>query len=458
MTHSPIPRCAGLLAAALFLPACQKAGEQSQGAPEKVRLMTLDPGHFHAALVQKSMYPEVDPLVHVYAPEGSDLKLHLARIEGFNTRAENPTSWKTVVHTGVNPLEMMLEQKPGNVVVLSGNNALKTERILASVKAGLNVLADKPMAITPEDLELLREAFKTAEQNKVLLYDVMTERNEITIMLQRELSQMPELYGKQELGTPERPAVTKESVHHLFKYVSGKPLIRPSWFFDEANQGEGLCDVGTHLVDLIQWECFPEVPLVPEDVEMLAAKKWPTLISAAQFAKATGLEGFTPELGKKLNADQLIEYVCNGEMVYKLKGVHCKVSVIWNFEAPEGTGDTHYSLMQGSKCALIIRQGAEQGYKSTLYIEPVDGQVLDEEVAAAIAKVQSKWPGVTAIAKEKGWVVGIPAQYKVGHEAHFSQVTENYLGYLKQGKLPEWEVPNMLMKHHTLMLAYKMSR
>ena len=33
-----------------------------------MRLGVLDPGHFHAALVQKKMYADVDPLVRVYAP------------------------------------------------------------------------------------------------------------------------------------------------------------------------------------------------------------------------------------------------------------------------------------------------------------------------------------------------------------------------------------------------------
>jgi len=37
-------------------------------AGDRVRLITLDPGHFHASLVQKSMYPQVSPEVRVYAP------------------------------------------------------------------------------------------------------------------------------------------------------------------------------------------------------------------------------------------------------------------------------------------------------------------------------------------------------------------------------------------------------
>ena len=35
------------------------AAQESGRAMPDVRLMTLDPGHFHAALVQKEMYPGV---------------------------------------------------------------------------------------------------------------------------------------------------------------------------------------------------------------------------------------------------------------------------------------------------------------------------------------------------------------------------------------------------------------
>ena len=60
-----------------------------------IRLMTLDPGHFHAALVQKETLSGVSPQVHVYAPLGFDLIEHLKRIAGYNTRKENPTALGT---------------------------------------------------------------------------------------------------------------------------------------------------------------------------------------------------------------------------------------------------------------------------------------------------------------------------------------------------------------------------
>ncbi|MET0536002.1 MAG: oxidoreductase, partial [Steroidobacter sp.] len=58
-------------------------GSQAEGVTGPVRLLTLDPGHFHAALVQKYMYEGVDPTVHVYAPKGDDVLEHMKRIDGF---------------------------------------------------------------------------------------------------------------------------------------------------------------------------------------------------------------------------------------------------------------------------------------------------------------------------------------------------------------------------------------
>ena len=112
-----------------------------------VRLITLDPGHFHAALVQKSMYEGVDSNVYVYAPKGPDVQQHLDKINAYNDNAQNPTHWNEVVYLGNDFLDKMLAEKKGNVVVIAGNNQNKTQYIKRSVEGGLNVLADKPMAI-----------------------------------------------------------------------------------------------------------------------------------------------------------------------------------------------------------------------------------------------------------------------------------------------------------------------
>ena len=94
---------------------------------KSVKIMTLAPGHFHAGLVQKSMYPEVSNVVHVYAPKGPEVQSYLNMIDGFNKRSKNPTCWEEKVYIGELYFEAMLENKAGNVVVLAGNNARKTE-------------------------------------------------------------------------------------------------------------------------------------------------------------------------------------------------------------------------------------------------------------------------------------------------------------------------------------------
>ena len=60
----------------------------------------------------------------------------------------------------------MLSEKAGNVVVLSGNNRKKAEYITRSVNAGLNVLADKPMIISPDDFPKLEEAFAVCKRKR----------------------------------------------------------------------------------------------------------------------------------------------------------------------------------------------------------------------------------------------------------------------------------------------------
>lgn len=446
----------------LFLVAgCSDTQKISGSRSPGISLVTLDPGHFHAALVQKSMYEGVDSTVHVYAPEGPDLKMHQARIIGYNTRTENPTKWKQEIYAGDDFMERMLQERKGNVVVMAGNNRKKTEYIYKTVEAGFHVLADKPMAIDHQNFELLKKAFEVAEKNRVLLYDIMTERNEITTILQREFSFLPQVFGQLEKGTPENPAVTKESVHHFYKYVSGNILTRPPWFMDVTQEGEGIVDVTTHLVDLIQWECFPEQAIdYKKDIQLNSARRWPTEMTVSQFNAITKLSGFPDYLKKDVVKDSILNVYSNGEINYQLRGVHSKVSVIWAFSAPEGTGDTHYSIMRGTRANLIIRQGKDQNYKPVLYIEPVKN--VDESYERALAEqfqtVLKKFPGLELKKMKTGWEVIIPEKYKEGHEAHFARVMDKFLGYVKQGKLPSWEVPNMIAKYYTTTTALELAR
>lgn len=424
----------------------------------KYKLLTLDPGHFHAALVQKSMNDLVSPTVHVYAPDGFDLNEHLKRVEGFNTRKENPTKWDEKVYKGTDFVEKMLSEKAGNVVVIAGNNQHKMDYIQKSVAAGLNVLADKPMAIDEAGYDKLKAAFDTAKKNNVLLYDIMTERYEITTMLQKALANSPAVFGELQKGTPTDPAVTKISVHHLYKIVGDKPLVRPTWFYDTAQQGEGIVDVTTHLVDLIFWECFPDQTIAMNDLSLLNAKRWTTSVSKAQFTKSTNAPEFPEYLKSKLDSKGNLQIYSNGEFTFKVKGVHAKTSVIWNNEAPDGTADTHFSVMKGTKAIVTIKQGQEENYKPELYVtvtKPADKKAVGEELKKAVEGLQSTFAGIGIKDTKDGWQITIPEKFRDGHESHFSQVAAKYFKFLEAGKLPDWEVPNMLAKYYVTTQALK---
>ncbi len=428
-------------------------------ASDKVRLMILDPGHFHAALVQKTMYAQVDSTIYVYAPEGPEVNDFLEKINSYNSRAEAPTAWKVQTYLGPDYLDRMISEKPGDVMVVAGKNLKKIDYILAAVEAGIDVYADKPMVIDPDGFKKLTKAFAIAQEQGLLIYDIMTERFEITTMLQKELSMLPYVFGELADGTVEEPAISKESVHHFFKSVSGYPLVRPPWFFDIAQEGEGIVDVTTHLVDLVQWEAFPGQSIDSSNIEMINANRWPTLLSKSQFQSVTKLKDY-PEYLMKEVADDRLKVFCNGEMNYIINGKHARVSVLWNFEAPNGTGDTHYSIMRGTKCNLIIKQGASEKYVPTLYVEATGRPGFEGTLKEAMENVlEKKYPGL-AIEKisEGRWRMAIPEQYRIGHEAHFEQVTENFLKYLNKGQLPPWEVPNMLAKYFTIMQAYRMAQ
>jgi predicted dehydrogenase len=315
------------------------------------------------------------------------------------------------------------------------------------------------MIISPEDFNLLEAAFKTAGEKGVLLYDIMTERYEVTTILQKLLSQNGKIFGVLTTGSKEKPAVTKISGHHFSKIVSGSPVLRPAWYFDIQQQGEGIVDVTTHLVDLVQWECFPGKILNPSDVDMVEAKRWPTLISKEQFKEVTGIDDFPAYLQKDIKDGKLNVY-SNGEMVYKIKGIFAKVSVEWKYQAPPTGGDTHYSVMHGTKCDLVIRQSAAEKFLPTLYIENIKGTTR-KEFSSELHKVLKTFP-YDSLGIEDANVntlkIVVPEKYRVSHEEHFAQVTAKFLEYLKTGKLPEWEVPGMITKYFTTTSALKLAK
>ncbi|MCX6627398.1 MAG: hypothetical protein NTW28_07195 [Candidatus Solibacter sp.] len=410
------------------------------------KLIIVDPGHFHATLLQKDMYPWVDPRVTVYAPLGPDLLDYLNRIRLFNTRSDDPTKWALDIHTSGDPMAEMLRGHAGNIVVFTGRNRGKIDRILAALKAGLNVLADKPWIIASADLPKLEEALALARQKNLAAYDIMTERYEVTSELQRELVNDREVFGTLEKGSAREPAVRARSIHHVMKVVAGTPLRRPPWFFDIDEYGEGLADVGTHVVDLVQWTAFPGEALDNrKDIEVLAGRRWPLKMTKEQFTRVTGDAEFPPALVPRVHGG-VLDYYCNNSVGYTLRGIHVELEILWNWEAVEG-GDVYEASFRGTKSRVEIRQGKAERFVPEVYVTGASAGVvaaMDKRVAA----LQSRWPGLTAVQSGTDIRIVIPERFRVGHEAHFGQVTNRFFEYVTApNSLPAWETPYMLAKY-----------
>ncbi len=453
----------------MFLSCMQQSKEKEGNAPTftasagEVKLIVLAPGHFHADLLQKSAMSQVCDSVYVYAasPEDAGLKQYLSAIESFNTRTDNPTAWQTVVYTGDDFLHNMITQKKGNVVVLAGNNKEKTEYILKAVDAGLNVLSDKPMAINRKDFLLLEEAYKEAESKGVQLYDMMTERYDMLNIIEKELINDPDLFGELQQGTPGDPAVYMESVHHFYKEVSGTPLIRPAWYYDVEQQGEGIADVTTHLIDLLFWKCFPGQSIdYTRDIGNISSTHWATEITLPQFAKSTGESAFPDYLQKYID-NAVLKVFTNGILQFDVKNRNIGLKVIWNYQAPEGSGDTFMSVVKGTKSILKTVQGKEQGFVKQLYVQrpnELKKKVFEDYLEKSISRLQATYPFLSYSETNLAgtYLIHIPVANREGHEWHFTYVAKRFFQYLVDQNMPEWEKLNALAKYYITTKAVEL--
>jgi predicted dehydrogenase len=414
------------------------------------QLITLDPAHFHTALVQKEMYDALSPVAKVYAPLGLDLTEHLARVARFNQRAENPTSWQLDVHAGPDSLARLLrDEASGSIVVLSGRNRSKIESIEQSVAHGFHVLADKPWILRSADLPRLAHSLDEAARRSVIAYDIMTERYEVTSMLHRALVNAPDVFGHLLPGTPAQPAIYMDSMHRLLKTVAGVPMLRPLAFFDIEEQGEALSDVGTHLVDLAQWIAFPDLAIdYRTDIQLLDARRWPTVLSPEQWGRVTGGAPVPASLTPFLR-DGAFHYFGNNFVSYSLRGIHVQMDVRWDLE---GVSDTHKATFRGSLASIDVRQGTAENFRPEVYVVP-NSPALHAEVRAALAakldELQPAFSGVGFEDRGHELLLTIPDHHRVGHEAHFAEVTRQFFAYLDHpAAMPAWETPNMLAKYY----------
>jgi len=419
----------------------------------KHTLVVLNPGHFHAALTLRKRHPRLSDEVHVYAEDGPDVERFLAIVRSFNERSHEPTGWRLRVYRGPDYLQRLLGERAGDVVIVAGKNDAKMSSIHRLHADGFFVLGDKPWLIDADALSMLTRTAATPP----LALDIMTERHEIATRVQKALAQEPEVFGRFRSDGDE-PALHLRSVHHLYKVVNGRPLVRPAWYFDTAVQGEGISDVSTHLVDLSQWMTEGAEPLDYErDVELVAARQWETDVPRDRFSQITGLPDFPASIRDRVSEDRL-RYLCNASLSYKLRGIPVHLESIWELAIPEGGGDMHRAVLRGTRADLTVDQGPATRFQTELTVQPAQGAAgYAAALSRAVASLQPSFPGLAVEPAETGFRIAIPAALRTTHEQHFAAVLEQFIADIDSGESPTRTGSDLVTKYTLLARAKELS-
>ena len=247
----------------------------------------------------------------------------------------------------------------------------------------------------------------------------------------------------------------------MTKVVAGAPLIRPVWFFDTNEQGEALTDIGAHLVDLVQWTAFPGQAIhYQTDVHVLSAQHWPTMISEADFKRVTGGTTFPKSLQGSVRDGQL-EYFCKILVSYTLREFTSRSTSPGIGNLPAGATPISPSIKAGCPAS---RRGRP---RRTIIAPSCTSCRTHPPIRRACSPPCRRSslpcrPNIRA-SPQKIWArkirLTIPDALRVGHEAHFAQVTANFLSYMKnRATLPTWERPNMLAKYYVTTKGTELSR
>ena len=157
-----------------------EAAAASKPGKKAIRIVTLDPGHFHAALPHRESYPDVDRRVHVYAPLGTTCRSHQAHraVQHRAPTTPPPGGWRCTP----GPTSSSGSRRRRRATWWSSRAATGARSTTSRPRSapGYHALVDKPWVLRSEDLPKLKATLDLAEKKGRIAYDMMTERFEIT--------------------------------------------------------------------------------------------------------------------------------------------------------------------------------------------------------------------------------------------------------------------------------------
>ena len=128
----------------------------------------------------------------------------------------------------------MLDREKLDVVAVCNNNGERAAAILACVERGLNVVAEKPLAIAWQDLRAVRKAV----ESKRISFGML-----LPMRYDPPYKALKQIVADGRIGEVVQVSSQKS-------YKAGK---RPDWFKDPKTYGSTILWIGIHMIDLMRF-------------------------------------------------------------------------------------------------------------------------------------------------------------------------------------------------------------
>lgn len=212
-----------LLLAAAAAPPLMAQQQQTIGLPRKLRVGMIgfaSGTHYTFALRPLPSLPDIE--IVAIQDESAEV---------LERQARNPFLAKAKRFSNYNE---MLDGEKLDLVVINNNNGERAAAVLACAKRKIDVIAEKPLAITRPDYIAVKKAVLESNIKLGMLLDKRFLPHFLTV----------------------RQAVADGLIGDVGQVASQKSYVagtRPEWFKNKATYGSTMLWIGPHVVDLMRW-------------------------------------------------------------------------------------------------------------------------------------------------------------------------------------------------------------
>lgn len=220
---------------------------------------------------------------HILALYETAIKSPLVRVVGaFEADAATVEAMEREhgVKFNYDTYETLIADPEVDAVAIGDYYSIRGARVIAALKAGKHVIADKPLCTTEKEAKEIR---RLAKEKGLTVYLMLDLRFDSVFFTAKKLI---------ENGAIGKIAQISFGGQHPLLYHE-----RPRWYFEEGKHGGVINDIAIHGIDIIRYMCG----LVPEKI--LAARTWNAYAEQAPHFFDSGVFMCEMEGGASLTAD-----------------------------------------------------------------------------------------------------------------------------------------------------------